>query len=256
MSENFGNIDRRHFVGLMTLGVASVTTGGCGSILDVFGSDAPRLDARVRSPSRSLAPGRHALDFGDDRDGFLFVPSAAGVAPVPLLVMFHGATGASSNFYSLTGQAEGTGFAMLATDSRGQSWDWHSGYGPDLHFLDRALDFTFDRVSIAAEHVAVGGFSDGATYSLTIGINNGDLFQNAIAFSPATYFAEDPHGKPRIFVAHGSADTVIPVSASRDVFVPRLRNAGYDVTYDEHQSGHSIPTYTFRHAIDWWAPTS
>ncbi|MGZ4788523.1 MAG: hypothetical protein ACXVZX_08375 [Terriglobales bacterium] len=45
--------------------------------------------------------------------------------------------------------------------------------------------------------IAIGGFSDGASYALTIGITNGRLFTHIVAFSPGfmqpPYMEDAPH---------------------------------------------------------------
>jgi phospholipase/carboxylesterase len=50
------------------------------------------------------------------------------------------------------------------------------GYGPDVEFIDRALDWAFDRLTLDIRKLAITGFSDGASYALSLGITNGDLF--------------------------------------------------------------------------------
>lgn len=245
-------LDRRRFVMQCGIGATALMSGGCDTITGVFGGAGSHLDATPRTPSKTITQGYHKLDFGAARDGFLLVPSAAGVGPVPLLVMFHGAGASSSEFNQLTGNAESVGFALLVPDSRSAEWDWHSGFGADVAFLDKALKFTFDRVAIDSDRMAVGGFSDGATYALTMGINNGNLFSRIMAFSPAFFKKDHPRGKPRIYIVHGTTDQVIDVTISRDILVPTLRKDGYDVSYSEFPGGHGFLLTEFRRAQDWW----
>jgi len=55
-----------------------------------------------------------------------------------------------------------------------QTWDVILGqYGPDIAFIDSALAQTFSRYAFDPNHIAVG-FSDGASYALSVGITNGD----------------------------------------------------------------------------------
>ena len=42
-------------------------------------------------------------------------------------------------------------------------------FGPDIDFIDRALNLTFGLYNIDIFHLGVEGFSDGATYALSIG---------------------------------------------------------------------------------------
>lgn len=77
------------------------------------------------------------------------------------------------------------GAVILATESQKGTWDviWND-YGTDVEQIDHALEDIFSRYSIDPDRIAVGGFSDGATYALSLGVTNGDLFKHIIAFSP------------------------------------------------------------------------
>jgi phospholipase/carboxylesterase len=195
------------------------------------------------------------LGVGGGRDGLLYVPqSYAPDTPAPLFVALHGAGGSGASWVSYAARAEARGMILLAPDSRGSTWDAIRGaFGPDVAFLDQALQHTFDRVRIDPTHVALGGFSDGASYALSLGISNGDLFSHLVAYSPGFVRSADPIvGEPLIYVSHGSQDTVLPVSASRDVIVPSLRGAGYAVTYQEFNGGHTVPAEISEAALDWF----
>jgi phospholipase/carboxylesterase len=115
-------------------------------------------------------------------------------------------------------------------ESRGQSWDViRGGFGPDVAFLDAALRRAFDALPVDPARIAIGGFSDGASYALTLGLANGDLFARILAFSPG--FAAPPGtiGRPSVFISHGRSDEVLPIGPCSRRLVPRLRAAGYDL---------------------------
>jgi phospholipase/carboxylesterase len=59
--------------------------------------------------------------------------------------------------------------------------------------------------------LAVEGFSDGASYALSIGLTNGDLFTHVVAFSPGFASPVAYTGKPPVFVSHGTHDEVLPI---------------------------------------------
>jgi phospholipase/carboxylesterase len=142
---------------------------------------------------------------------------------------------------------------LLMPDSRGGTWDLLvGGFGPDVEFIERALRYTFDRCRIAPARVALGGFSDGASYALSLGVSNGDLFTHLVAYSPGFMQVADPVGHPAVFVSHGTADPVLPVTASRVDIVPALRAAAYDVTYTEFAGGHEVPAAISEAALDWF----
>lgn len=143
---------------------------------------------------------------------------------------------------------------LLAPDSRGSTWDFvRDRFGPDVEFLDRALQHTFERCRIDPARIALGGFSDGASYALSLGLSNGDLFSHLVAYSPGFLRVADPIvGKPRVYVSHGTRDGVLPVTISRDGIVPSLRSGGYDVTYQEFDGGHEVPSAICESALDWF----
>ena len=73
--------------------------------------------------------------------------------------------------------ADRAGVAVLAADSRGTTWDAiRGGFGDDVAFLNRALEHVFGRLAVDPARVALGGFSDGASYAISLGLANGDLF--------------------------------------------------------------------------------
>ena len=138
--------------------------------------------------------------------------------------------------------AEEAGLAVLAPDSRDSSWDAirHS-FGADVSFLNRALERAFETVSVYPERIAIGGFSDGATYAVSLGLINGDLFRRVLAFSPGFVIDGSPHGKPDFFISHGTADTILPINRCGRYVSSELRKRGYDVTFREFEGGHAIP---------------
>jgi phospholipase/carboxylesterase len=100
-----------------------------------------------------------------------------------------GAGGRARAFLSqeLQGQAEAAGMLLLVPTSKEYTWDVIVGrgrYGPDVAVIDRALKSMFSHYAIDPTHVASGGFSDGASYALSLGVTNGDLFTYVLAFSP------------------------------------------------------------------------
>jgi phospholipase/carboxylesterase len=247
------SLSRREFVltGASALGVSLLT--GCKTSTAPVAS--PRLSARPGIPTATPQLGLSALGLGGDRDGLLYVPqSYSPDALMPLFVALHGAGGSASFWNTYQARAEARGMVLLVPESRSYTWDLLvTGLGPDVAFLDRALRYTFERCRVAPERIAFGGFSDGASYALSLGLSNGDLFSHLVAYSPGFIQATNPIvWQPRIFVSHGTADTVLPVTRSRDVIVPSLRNAGYDVTYQEFNGGHEVPAAISEAALEWF----
>ena len=213
------------------------------------------ISARPKPFSGSAAPGMHYFGIWQKDDAFLFIPAAyRDDTPAPLLLMLHGAGGRASSFDSPTfvKRLDDRGIAMLAISSSVATWDRFAlgGFGPDIERINLALDHAFRTMSVDPKRLAIGGFSDGASYALTAGIPNGDLFKMIIAFSAGANFAPGYRGKPPIYIAHGTADNVIPIANSRDGIVPILRDSGYAVTYREFTGGHAISGTAANEAFD------
>jgi predicted esterase len=125
------------------------------------------------------------------------------------------------------------------------------GFGADVRAIDGALAHVFGRVAVDPERIVASGFSDGASYALSLGITNGDLFRRIVAFSPGFMSPASQHGAPRIFMSHGTRDSVLPIGACSRRLVPRLQGALYAVEYREFDGGHTIPPKIAREAARW-----
>lgn len=228
----------------------------CGGDDDITGpASNAHLTARPGTPTETPVPGESPVGIEAGRDALLYVPPTYDPAsPAPLLVLLHGAGGSATDWRGTFSNAEGRGLVVLALDSRGTTWDRVRGdFAADVGFMDAALTHTFARCAIDPNHVLLGGFSDGASYALSLGVGNGDLFTHLAAFSPGFVDSGDELiGKPRIYVSHGTQDNVISVSTTRDGIVPLLQGAGYDVRYDEFTGNHTVPASIFDAAMDWF----
>ena len=214
-----------------------------------------RLIARPGIPTAHVKPGKSALGIGEGRDGFLYVPRGYRRDPAaPLVLLLHGAGGnAQHGLAPLLNLADEAGLILVAPDSRRQTWDVIlGGYGPDVAFIDRALAHVFAHCSVDPAHVAVGGFSDGASYAVSLGVTNGDLFTHVLAFSPGFAAPAAQRGSPKLFVSHGTHDTVLPIDPCSRRLVPTLRRAGYTVEYREFEGGHTVPPAVATDAVQWF----
>ncbi len=216
-----------------------------------------RLTARPQAaPSRAAPPARglHPLPRRGERAALLYVPKGyAHDEPHALVVMLHGAGGGARNGVGpLLDLADEYRLLLLAPASRASTWDVIvGGYGPDVAALDAALRETVERCAVDSGGVAVGGFSDGASYALSLGLTNGDLFRGVLAFSPGFSAPAAQRGSPRVFVSHGTDDPVLPIERTSRRIVPTLRRAGYDVRYREFAGGHTVPAELAREGLEW-----
>jgi phospholipase/carboxylesterase len=218
------------------------------------GPGTSRLQARRRAPLVEIGPGLHPLALGSGRDGLLRIPARyrAG-SPLPLVVLLHGAGGRAAGIVKRFELVERLGVIVLAPDSRGRTWDVIRGqFGPDVEFLDRALDQTFRHCGIDARRLAIGGFSDGASYALSLGLDNGALFTHVLAFSPGFVASRARVGRPRIFVSHGTRDEILPIESTSRRLVPSLEQAEYPVTYREFDGPHTVPPAVAEEGFQWF----
>lgn len=211
-----------------------------------------RLSARpTTDPDRRVRAGTRLLGITNDRDAVLSIPPEAEAgAPIPLLVSLHGAGGGSDGLGRFRVAAD-RGVAMLVPHSRGPTWDLAlGGFGVDVDIIDAALAHTFDQVVIDPRRIVLAGFSDGASYALSLGLTNGDLFPFVIACSPGFLAPAELRGRPRIFVSHGTQDPVLPIDSTSRRIVPQLRARGYDVRFVEFVGRHEVPPEIAQRAVD------
>ena len=175
-----------------------------------------RLSARPYPPVS--VPTRTGLLPLDGSTGELlalnYVPAPADGRPYRLVLLLHGAGGSPRQALDLLlPVADEHRFLLVAAKSAASTWDLIvDGFGPDVRRIDRVLEQIFD--SHPVEHITVGGFSDGASYALSLGLTNGDVFDTVLAFSPGFAAPLVTHGRPRVFVSHGTAIQSSPSTAA------------------------------------------
>jgi len=205
------------------------------------------------APPMGLTPGIHRLN-SESGSALLYVPTERP-GPRPLLVVFHGASGQARTMIDLLeAQAEEQGVLLLAPQSADRTWDRITGdYGIDAAVLQQLLTAVAALVPVDPARVGVGGFSDGASYALSLGLDNGDVFSSVVAFSPGFIAPEHRRGTPRVFVAHGTADQVLNVDQCGRAIVARLKEMGYGVTYREFAGPHVVPDDVAVAGAKWFA---
>jgi len=211
------------------------------------------LSFTPHAPSQTVETGLKPLGLGAERDGFLFVPKGnEPTHPAPLLVLLHGATQRARLFERIAPMADSAGVVILAPDSRGMTWDAvRDAFGPDVRFIDRAVMRAFDRAYIDSCRVVLGGFSDGASYALSLGIRNARHLRGVVAFSPGFIIPAHEIGRLPVFVRHGTRDEILPIDNASRAIVPALRSAGFIVDYAEFDGPHTVRPADARDALDW-----
>ena len=186
---------------------------------------------------------------------FAYLPKGLTGAPAPLLIAFYGAGGQASDVLtSFRADADRDGFVLLIPTSKAGTWDMIEDlksrlgiemkvtprYGKDLKALDVALADLFAKVAIDPKRIGMMGFSDGATYALSVGTANPQLFSTVIAFSPGPVFLGKSGPAQRIFISHGEQDEVLPYSYTRGI-VARIRVRKIPLVFESFKGGHTVP---------------
>ena len=246
------HLNRREFL------AAATAAGVATRVAQPFGAAVAQTQPQLPgSPGEPTAGRARRLGLGDgDRDGLLYVPRGykAGEA-MPLLVLLHGAGNTSLSTQYAYAHADDFGFIVLSPDSRDQrTWDAIIGiWGPDLEFIGEAIKYTKRQCAITESHIGLGGFSDGGSYALSMGIGNGDVFSRILGMSPGVMQPATVRGKPKIWISHGTSDPIMPIDITSRTFVPRLKKLGYDVTYREYEGRHQLPAPIAHEAFAWFS---
>ena len=195
---------------------------------------AGRLHFRHRLPDQQpLPPGRHDLGLFAERDAVLVVPEGLDPRrPCPLVVLFHGGGGSAERILPmLEGHARAERFLLLVPQSLFPTWDIViAGHGPDRERVAAALGPGGGPVPARSRRGSgFAGHSDGGSYTLSLGLANGDVASHLIVSSAGFLSVHLQVGAPRIFLSHGTQDEQIPIDRSARVHVPKLREAGYPV---------------------------
>lgn len=214
-----------------------------------------RLSARPSKATGSITAGLHPLGLRAERDALLYVPeSAEKHKRAPLVLSLHGASrDADRAIELLRSLSDEHGFLLLAPASTAFTWDViQSTYGPDIAFLNQSLSRTFELRNVDPKRVAIAGFSDGASYSLSVGLTNGDFFRAVVGFSPGFIVPGEFTGRPGIFISHGTVDQILPIDECSRRIVPALKRSGYDVKYREFEGKHTVPPEIAAEAMQWF----
>lgn len=194
-------------------------------------------------------------------------PSASG-APLPLVVLFHGYGFPAEQFMAImTPVADRWGFMLVAPKAEHITWDMiYRGmndqsrsrvitrskprFGKDIAGIDAALKTMFATAPVDPRHVVLLGFSDGATYALSVGLANPQLFTTVISLSPGfVVFPDEVSKGQKVFVAHGTSDERLEFSNTRDAIVGPMQKAGMQVRFRPFEGRHVIDRDTLREAL-------
>lgn len=187
--------------------------------------------------------------------------------PRPLLLLFHGAGGSPLGMLqAMIPQARRCGCLLLALSSQGTTWDLVTAtaaarrrerparldglFGEDASRVERALTALLGSPSVDRRRIVLIGFSDGASYALSLALANPGLVRGAVAIAPGFHVEPgtiDP--AQRLFIAHSPEDRVLSFAYSRDRIAASLRSAGFDPAFHSYRGGHAFDPEAVRLGI-------
>jgi predicted esterase len=224
----------------------------------------PRLVLVASATAPTARPGTQQL--GDY--AYFYRPTGAASGRRPLLVLLHGAGMSASSFIEgARAEADRCGCLLLAVQSKGATWDTvrlatrpafdgvtdvYRMFGADTDRIETALSTALGAGDADARSVLLVGFSDGASYALSLGLANQSIFRGVVAIAPGFYVEPRPTAaKQRLFIAHSPADQVLPFLRTRDDIVTPLKRAGFDLRFRQFDGGHTVLSSVLAEGVDY-----
>jgi len=204
---------------------------------------APATPAVARSPAivQHIAP-----------NAFAYVPATI-TGPAPLIVVLHGAGGDARHFLDqFKHDTDQRGAILLSVQSSGRTWAQRKPTDDeaDVANIKAAIAELIEKAPIEKGRTTVLGFSDGASYALSIGMAYPGVFRTIVAFSPGYAFApKELDSEQRIFIAHSRRDPILPAENTRRM-VEGLERAGFAPEVHWFNGGHEIDPQLQKAAFD------
>lgn len=184
----------------------------------------------------------------------------------PLFTVLHGAgrrEEALAKAYRAAANARRAFF--LVPRSVEPTWDLIAGgERDDLDFLEYAYDLIYRRYPIDPLQQSLIGYSDGASYALSVGLSNAEMFSALMVWAagfvvldpPTTAaFRADglPASKPRIYLEYGTHDQLFDFQTVALPMRENLERSGFDVTFSVDEGGRHMPSGSFHtEVLDWY----
>ncbi len=190
----------------------------------------------------------------------LLVPERIDPARLyPLVTVLHGAGRQDEILAKLFRDEPDTRSALfLIPRSLHPTWDLIAGANrPDLDFLEFAYELIYRRYPIDPDRQALLGYSDGASYGLSVGLSNAAIFSAVMGWA-AGFYRIDPtvsksERRPRILLEYGSCDELFPFERVALPTRDSLADLGYEVEFRVDEGGRHWPRGGFhRDALDWF----
>jgi phospholipase/carboxylesterase len=213
-----------------------------------------------------------AAKLQDDLDlKYLVKPAAATAGKKKALILLHGVGSNEQDLFSLAPLLPDN---LLVISPRGPvtlgegryAWyqvDFSSGapvINAQQEEQSRGLILDFVRQvkqQYAVEEVYLGGFSQGAIMSFSIGLTRPKEISGVLSFSGRVLMEIRPYVEQgedlkqlAVFIAHGTQDNTLPVHYAREAKA-YLQQLGVKLSYHEFEMGHQISNPVLEETINW-----
>jgi phospholipase/carboxylesterase len=221
------------------------------------------LDLTHKSPEPRDEPsptGHVWLEHGSSRAVLLTPSELETDKPYPLITVLHGAGRQDEMLVkAVRDEPDRRRAFFLVPRSVLPTWDLiASAERPDLDFLEYAYDLIYRRYPIDRERQALLGYSDGASYALSMGLSNPQIFRAIMAWAAGFIalepgFDPDAARKPDLLLEYGTHDPIFPFEHVALPMRANLERAGYSVEWRVDQGGKHWPSPDFLpEALDWF----
>ena len=200
----------------------------------------------------------HARNAREARGGFsLYVPETwDGRSTMPVITALHGGHGHGRDFlWSWLREARARGAMIVSPTSRDRTWSL-MGEDVDAPALREILAFACERYPVDRDRVLLTGMSDGATYALLAGLQDGMPFTHLAPACGVLHPLLLGEGLERardrpIYLVHGALDWMFPVETAR-IARDALQAAGARLVYREIADlSHTYPRDENPKILDW-----
>jgi predicted esterase len=233
-----------------------------------------RIQPKTPEPVEELPTGLVWVEQGPQRAA-LFTPDEIDPERrYPLLAVLHGAGRREELLMkAYRDEAERRQALFLVPRSFGMTWDLivaatqgaeavaASGAPsprPDLDFFEYAYDLIFRRYPVDARRLGLIGYSDGASYALSVGLSNPELFRAVMGWAAGFVAIENAAAapgvpRPHVLVEYGTHDELFPFEQVAVPMRQQLEAFGCNVTFRVDEGGRHWPSGSFQQeALDWF----
>lgn len=220
-----------------------------------------RIEYKEVEPRAEASPvGEVYLEHGSGSAALLTPSKIDPDKRYPLITVLHGAGRQDKMLVkACRDEPDRRNAFFLVPRSVEPTWDLIVGGRPDdLDFLEFAYDLIYRRYPIDPARQVLIGYSDGASYALSLAISNPQIFSAALCWAAGfAIFGGEPTApdpaKPVVYLEYGTHDEIFSFEQVALPMQQNLERAGYRVEFSLDEGGRHWPSGSFqREALDWY----